>query len=214
MLSLFTKLPNRIASRNGLQKNVRISPVIIGKPSLNLRKIQIRSILFIFAFTGILLTGFAQEKNFPVPTGNSKQLFYLQRTPNTNTIVYELNYKNGVIDKENPIQEFWIRYQERGQREELSYIQKKFAYGIKTKFISENQYELSIVAYKKYKMYLRQGPDKKFYVYITINQKQAILTRIFLQINGGAFWSPNIEYIDVYGIDPKSRAIVKERLKI
>ncbi len=170
--------------------------------------------LLVILVTGNLLQGLAQEKKFPVPSGNGKQLFYLQRTSNSNTIVYELNYKDGAIDKENPVQGFWIRYQERGQREELSFIQRKFAYGLKTKKISENQYEISFVSYKKYKMYLKLGSDNKFYVYTDINHRSAILTSIFIKINGGSFWSPNIEYVEISGIEPNSHSIVKERLKI
>jgi hypothetical protein len=177
---------------------------------MNLKKLLLVSI----TFAASLLTAFAQEQIFPVPTGNSKQLFYLQRTHNFNTIVYELNYKNGSIDTENPVRGFWIRYQERGQREELSFVQRKFAYGLKTTKISENQYELSFVSYKKYKMYLKLGADKKFSVYTNINQKPAILTRIFIKLNGGSFWSPNIEYIEISGIEADSHSVVKERLKI
>ena len=180
------------------------------KDSMNLRKL----FLVIITFAGLILQGFAQDKVFPVPAGNSKQLFYLQRTHNTNTIVYELNYKNGIIDAENPVLPVWIRYQEQGQRKDLSFIQRKFAYGLKTKKISETQYELSFVSYKNYKMYLRQGADKKFSVYININEKPAILTRIFIQMNGGSFWSPNVEYVEVSGIEPKSHLVVKERIKI
>src|SRR4051812_538498 len=83
-------------------------------------------LLIIFA---VIHAGYAQE-NFPVPPASASQLFYLQRTPNTNTIVYELNLKNGVPDADNPVHAFWLRYQEKGQQEELSYIQRKFAYGI------------------------------------------------------------------------------------
>ena len=170
--------------------------------------------LFLFIFATGILPNFAQEKTFPVPTGNDKQLFYLQRTSNTNTIVYELNYKNGTIDKENPVVAFWIRYQERGQRKELSFIQKKFAYGLKAKLLSPDLYELSFVSYKKYKLYLRMGADQKFYVFTDINRRSAILTSIFLKINGGSLWSPNIEYVEISGIEPDSRLVVKERLKI
>ncbi|MCW3089611.1 MAG: CDP-alcohol phosphatidyltransferase [Ferruginibacter sp.] len=173
-----------------------------------------KNLLIIFIFCCIRLTGFAQEKTFPIPKGNTKQLFYLQRTPNTNTIVYELNFKDGIFDTENPVQSFWLRYQEHGQREELSYIQRKFAYGLKSRKISENNYELNFVSYKKYKMYLRMGNDNKFYVYAKINQHPAILTSIFIKINGGSFWSPNIEYVEISGVEPNSRSIVKERVKI
>lgn len=171
-------------------------------------------LLVIIILANWVLPGLAQEKVFPVPTGNSKQLFYLQRTSNTNTIVYELNLSSDKLDANNPVQGYWIRYQEKGQREDLSYIQKKFAYGIRSKKIAENHYELSFVSYKKYKMYLRQGIDKNFYVFTSINQKSAILTSIFVKINGGSFWSPNVEYVEITGLDPVTRAVMKERLKI
>ena len=151
---------------------------------------------------------------FPIPTGNSKQLFYLQRSTNKNTLVYELNYNNGNLDQGDPLHVYWIRYQEDSQKEELNFIQKTFAYGLKTKNIAENQYEICFITYKKFKMYLRLGADKKFHLYTSINQKKAELTSIFLKINGGAFWTPNIEYVDIYGLDPINRSVVKERMKI
>jgi hypothetical protein len=178
--------------------------------NMNLKKILLLTTILAITF----FTGYSQVAGFPVPVLNSKQLFYLQRTPNTNTIVYELNYQDGVIDKDNPVHGFWIRYQERGQREDLSFIQRKFAYGLKTRQIAENNYELSFVSYKKYKMYLRMGADKKFYVYTNINQKPAILTSIFIKINGGSFWSPNVEYVEISGIEPNTHSVIKERLKI
>ncbi len=54
-------------------------------------------LLIIISSGFCLLPLAAQENKFPVPTGNSKQLFYLQRNHNVNTIVYELNYKNGMV---------------------------------------------------------------------------------------------------------------------
>lgn len=179
---------------------------------------MIRRRLFFFTIIiiGQLVFNFAsaQVATFPVPEGNTKQLFFLQRTPNTNTIICELNYKNGVVDKEAPIHVFWIRYQEKGQMEDLSYIQKKFAYGVKSKEIGTNKYELNFVSYEKYKMYLMRGADNEYHVYTSINQKQVILNRIYIEIKGGTFWSPNVQYVELTGLDPASHSVVKERLKI
>jgi len=50
------------------------------------------------------------EVSFPKPNGNSNQLFFLQRTPNANTVVYELNVKNGELDSIEPVHIFWILY--------------------------------------------------------------------------------------------------------
>jgi len=156
----------------------------------------------------------AQEMTFPTPVGNPNQLFYLQRDPNTNTIVCELNYKNGVLDEDEPVHTFWIRYGEHGQRAELSFIQRNFAYGVKSKFIQKDKYELHFVSYKKYSMYLMKAADNNYHVFATINKKQVILNRIFIRVNGGSFWKPNIEYVELKGQDPATGAEVMERMKI
>lgn len=156
----------------------------------------------------------AQPANFPVPTGNSKQLFYLQRTPNTNTIVCEFNLKNGKLDSETPIHVFWLRYGDKGQREELDYIQRKFAYGISNRKIAENQYELNFVSYKKYKMYLLLAADGKYHVYTFINKKMCILNKIYIEIKGGSFWAPHVEYVEISGTQPTDNQPEIERLKI
>ena len=155
-----------------------------------------------------------QDKIFPIPTGNIKQMFYLQRTSNTNTIVCELNLNKGKVDRDDPIHVFWIRYSDKGQVEELNYIQKKFAYGIVSKEIGINKYELTFVSYKKYKMYLMMAADNQCHVYTLVNNKQVILSKIFIKINGGSFWLPNIEYVELTGVDPSTNLPIKQRLKI
>ena len=174
------------------------------------RKVYI--ILFIInCFAAFCVVG--QEK-FPVPVGNPNQLFYLQRTANSNTIICELNYKNNTLDVDEPVHVYWLRYEDKGQKEELNFVQKKFAYGIKSTFLSKDKYELNFVSYKKYPMVLMKGPNNKFNVYGTINQKQAIVDRIFVKISGGSFWAPNVEYVEIKGIDPISGKEVVERRKI
>lgn len=126
------------------------------------------------------------EPGFPVPEGNPKQLFYLQRSQNTNTIVYELNLKGKVPDSIAPVHIFWIRYAEQSQKQELTNIQRKYAYGLATKYVSKDHYELRFLASKKLVFQLIKGADQHFHVYHTINGKNTILTSIYLQINGGA----------------------------
>jgi hypothetical protein len=179
---------------------------------MNIINTKIKILYVVVAlFTTVNVIG--QDK-FPTPVGNPNQLFFLQRNPNTNTIVCELNSKNGVVDIEDPIHVFWIRFGEDGKREELNFIQKKFAYGVKSTQIAKDKYELHFVSYKKYPMYLMKGANNKYNVYGTINQKQAVLNRIFVKINGGSFWSPNVEYVELKGIDPATGKEVMERRKV
>jgi phosphatidylglycerophosphate synthase len=158
----------------------------------------------------------AAVDSFPVPPRRANSLFYLQRTPNTNTIICELNEKNGQPDPEDPVHVLWIRYTEQKQREELSFIQRHFAYGIKATSLGNDVYELHFVSYKKIAMYLRKSPaDNLHHVYVNIDNKQMLLNRIFIKINpGGSFWSPNVEYFEFRGIDTANGKELLERVKI
>ena len=159
--------------------------------------------------------GFSQrDARYPTPSGNNNQLFFIQRDPNINTLIYELNMKNGALNEEEPVHVFWILYAEKGQHDDLNYIQRNFAYGIRSKMISKDNYEIHFVSYKRKIMYLRKSADNKFYVYTDINKKQAILKQVFVRVNGGSFWVPNIEYVELKGIDPITGIEVVERMKI
>ncbi|GLU52179.1 DUF4833 domain-containing protein [Dyadobacter frigoris] len=182
--------------------------------------------LLIASLIAILATGsntFADKKSkenlavaavdtFPVPK-LPNLLFYIQRDPNTNTICYELNVNDkGQLDEENPVHPFWIRYPEGGGRKELNYLQKKFAYGIIVKKAGKDYFQLKSVAYSKTPLYLKKGTNNKYQVYMAINQKQCVLTKIFVRIEGGTFWVPNVRYIEVTGTDPATGKTVVERI--
>lgn len=154
--------------------------------------------------------------SLPVPTGNPKQLFYLQRTPNSNTIVCELNTNDkGELDEDNPVHVFWIRYTEQGQRQELNFIQRTFAYGIKSKNLGPQKWQLHFVCYKKYNMYLMKAPnDGKYHAYGYIQNKLVIVNRMYIKVNGGSFWNPNVEYVQLDGLDPVTNTLMMERIKV
>jgi len=153
---------------------------------------------------------------FPIPPTNPNSLFYLQRTPNTNTIICELNEKNGVLDSDEPVKVLWIRYTEQRQRAELSFIQRHFAYGLKEKDMGNGVYELRFVSYKKVPMYLMKSPtDNRHHVYVTIDGHQAVLSRVYIRIDpGGTFWAPNVKYLELKGVDTQTGKELTQRLKV
>jgi hypothetical protein len=182
------------------------------------------SCLFLYGFSnkkaGALYTGTDTLKKhvkkdivFPEPV-NINKLFYVQRDPNTNTVIYELNSDNsGELDVKDPLHVYWIKYAERGQKEELNYIQRKFAYGITAKEIQKDEFDIRFVAYKKMTMNLLKSTDGKYHIFATIAKKQAILNRIFVKIDGGSFWIPNIVYVELKGTDPVTGKEIMERFK-
>ncbi len=148
---------------------------------------------------------------FPVPKFNSKTQFYVQRTPNTNTIMYELNLKNGELNDDNPIHVYWIRYAEDGKTQELSYIQRKFAYGVKVTKLAEEKFKLLFAAYDKIPFYLMKSTAGIYHTYVELDGKMVVLKRLYIRIDpGGTFWSPNVKYVEFKGTEvPSGKEVVK-----
>jgi hypothetical protein len=153
---------------------------------------------------------------FPVPTGVANQLFYLQRDPNINTVIYQLNVNGaGKLDEDEPVHVFWIRYGEHGEHKDLNFIQRKFAYGLSAKKVATDRYVLKFAAYDKVPFYLQKtSADNAFHVVTVINNKQIVINRVYLRIEGGTFWVPNVKYIEVKGWNAATREPVVERLSV
>src|SRR5215475_11083453 len=111
----------------------------------------------ILSIVGLLqlwtIAAIAQDSNYPVPPKSAGHLFYLQHTRNKNTVMYEVNFKGGKPDPQNPVHAFWIRYSEKGQIEELSKVQRSLAYGIQAEPKPDGTYILNLVSYKKFKIH-------------------------------------------------------------
>lgn len=183
--------------------------------------VSVLLIAFAGMFSGNAVAQSADNSNpspikFPTPKGIVNELFHLQRDPNTNTIIYELNLKeDGKVNPEKPVNIYWIRYADKGQKEDLSYVQRKFAYGLQTKALGNDEYELRFVSHKKLPLYLKRSPgDNKYHVYIDANNKKIMLDRVFVRIEGGSYWLPNVRYVELKGTNTKTQTQIVERLKI
>ena len=154
--------------------------------------------------------------SFPQPEGIDNLLFYIQRAKDINTIIYQLNTRDdGSLVEDNPINAYWIRYAEDNRKMPLTTIQKKFAYGVKVKLIDKINkiYQFSFVSYKKRTFLLKQSQtDKKFHVYGRVNDKIVEIDNLFVNIQGGSFWFPKIEYVAINGKDTKNDTKLVEKI--
>lgn len=151
--------------------------------------------------------------SLPVPN-EPKQLFYLQRDPDENTVIYQLNGADGKVDPNEPVNVYWIRYAEGGVRKDLNFVQRTMAYGISHKSLGDGDFELRLAAYKSRPLRLSYCENSDQYrVYATINDREAILDRIFVRIDGGSMFNPGVVYFELVGRDTVTHARVTERIK-
>ena len=174
------------------------------------------SSILLFSTLGVFAQGSSFDKqvsitSLPVPHEKG-QLFYLQRDPDENTVVYQLNTQNDKIDQTNPIDVYWIRYAEGGTRKNLSFVQRTMAYGINSKELENGDFELQLAAYKALPLRLTYLKSQKKHVVLTkINGRPAILDRIFVRITGGTTLNPDIAYFELSGRDTTGTVRLSEQ---
>ncbi|WP_285545487.1 DUF4833 domain-containing protein [Dyadobacter frigoris] len=172
-------------------------------------------IFSILVFINEVNAFFKSQKQLPVPNEVHNLLFYIQRDPDSNTVCYTLNVnENGQFNEKEPVNIFWVRYAEGGNRKELNYLQRKFGYGLKIKANGINQFEIRPVAYPKRALILKRNKENKFQVHTSINRRDCILKNVFIRIDGGSAVSPNVKYIELHGTDSVTGETVMEKVMI
>lgn len=154
------------------------------------------------------------KASLPIPA-EKDQLFYLQRDPNINTIVYSVVLENDKLDVNKPVKAHWIRYTEGNKRTNLSFIQRTMAYGIHHSKVDEKgEFTVWIQAYKNLLIQVRQNKQsKKYQAYTLVEDKEIVLEHIFVRIHGGTLFKPNVQYIEVSGYDPISKSKINHRFQ-
>lgn len=172
--------------------------------------------LFIFFAAGMFQPVLAPaQMTFPTPPETPQRLFYVQRDPNTNTIVYDANTISGgrAFDPKQPINIYWIRYASDGTAAPLSYIQRTLAYGVDIRPSSKpGEYEFNVVSYAKRKLRLIIDAQGRPRAILPINQKEAWLNRVYVKIEGKKVGIiPDVKYVELFGTDPHTGALVHEK---
>lgn len=143
------------------------------------------------------------QKGYPKPKDSGKLLFYIQHSSNHNTFVYEWSG-----DKSDPIDVFRINFEDKGQKEELNHLQRKFAYGVN--YINSSKNKFSLAATKKSILELK-SIDGKYWVELTTSKQKIILDHIFIQLDSKSNGiNAKAEYIMVYGKNQNNKTIVEK----
>ncbi|MDD2793975.1 MAG: DUF4833 domain-containing protein [Sediminibacterium sp.] len=160
-------------------------------------KLLLLTLFNLFAF------GAFSQGDYPIPPETGNQLFYIQHSKNHNTYVYDANFdQSQKLKEKEPVQIYRILYTEGGVKKELTNVQRKLAYGLHTQKIADNCYEMHLVSYPGFKLYLRQNSEGKVFVETVINRQTIILKRLFLKTKEGlSDLRTKLQYVMVYGKD-------------
>ncbi len=171
------------------------------------------TILSFFSILGNTGEKLLQDK-FPVPRQTKERLFYIQRTLNRNTIVYDANFdSDGNLNSRNPVNVYWIRYEEGGGTMPLRLYEKELAFGVDVTPKNKGEFEIKIAAFKGRLVRLKQLAPFSAKAYVFINEQVAELEHIFVKANGYKVFS-KVLYLELFGKDKKAGQAVYERIPV
>ena len=141
---------------------------------------------------------------------SAQRLFHISRSVNKNWVCYDVNQKNNVLDIKNPIHVYWHNNTDNpGHENELSFFQRKMAYGYNVINKGKNEVEVKLTAYKKRSMKVRRQNGKWMCV-VNINNKQCQLKEIQVKTKEG---NPlHVLYINLLGTALSDGSAQKEKI--
>ena len=138
-------------------------------------------------------------------------LFHIERNKNANIVQYDARLgADGLLHPEQPVVAYWVRLAEQGQTRELTWIQRKFAYGFATKLNKdENTATLDMAAgLDRTIMVVLDGEDYR--AMAEINGVTSYVDKLFIHASGEGL-STRVEYIELHGVSVQDHSKQYER---
>lgn len=146
----------------------------------------------------------------PVPASDVS-LFIVARTTNGNVVHYDAHLtKGGDIDPADPIDVYWTIGSSSGSREDLSFLERRRAWGVNVRRRSDGHFIMALVSQKQIEVeiYRKDGVVR---AETLIAGSRAFLNKIFVNIEGPILF-PRVNYIELFGIDVETGMACYERI--
>jgi len=148
---------------------------------------------------------------FAVSGDKVSHLFFIERSKNKNLVQYDIRLtESSNLRDIKPVNAYWIL--ENGRREELSRIEKMYAYGIiHQEKLDQNKFKVILAGLQGLEIVVERMNDS-FKAMVSINGRESILERIYIKSEEKRTGLPKVLYIDLFGRTREMGLPVKERI--
>ena len=153
------------------------------------------------------------KPQYPVPA-EPNQEFYIERSSNSNTVVYCANLdKDGKLDKSEPVKAYWRWYNVDGHVKTLNFAERMMAYGIKSvKHDGPNgSFSFRIAAMPERTLYIGLDAKGQPEVFGKLGDHQVKLAYVYLEVDDHGLM-PDVPELDLFGIDKTTGKAVREHI--
>lgn len=138
-----------------------------------------------------------------------EHIYIFERSTNANYVCYDINLQDGKLCQKEPLNAYWI-VEHKTETSQLTFLERKMAFGIKVISATENEAVVHMTAYKD--LHIRICKHKgKWVGIVKMNGHEMILTKMFAQMKPP--FNVTCEYVDIYGIDIVTGEKRRERIK-
>lgn len=145
------------------------------------------------------------RKDFPVPNDGG-QVFYIQRSPNANTVVYGTKVTGGQIDPKAPVSAYWRRFNNDGAAKALGGMERRLAYGASAKPNGDGTYRVSFTALPAKSMTLRMEGGRPA-LFMPMGDAEARLIYAYLDVEDGLI--PSVTGLKIVGRLPSGQYVTE-----
>jgi hypothetical protein len=149
---------------------------------------------------------------FKIPD-EPNQLFYIQRSPNDNTVVYAAKLDaHGDFDRSTPVQAYWRKFNIDGSKQPLNFMERLMAYGVRMDPIRPGQpITFRVVALPDRKLTLAMDAQHHPEALLQIGSHTVKMAYVYLQVVEGGLL-PSVPSLDIFGTDIVSGKAIHEHL--
>lgn len=149
---------------------------------------------------------------FKVPN-EPNQLFYIERSPNSNTVVYVANLNSrGEFDAKTPVLAYWRKFNIDGSRQPLTFLERMMAYGVRMDRDKPGQaITFSVVALPDRKLTLAMDAQHHPEALLQVENHLIKVAYVYLQVVEGGLL-PSVPSLDIFGTDIVTGKAIHEHL--
>ena len=149
---------------------------------------------------------------YPVPA-EPGQLFYIERSSNSNTVVYALDRDDkGAVNGRAPVTAFWRWYNVDGAKKGLNFAERMMAYGVSNDGIRPGKpITFRVAALPERTMTLDLADPAHPHALIQMEGRSVILDYVYLEVVDGGLL-PKVPSVDIFGTDQKTGKAVHEHI--
>jgi hypothetical protein len=146
---------------------------------------------------------------FKIPD-EPNQLFYVQRSPNANTVIYAA--KLDAQGNPDGVEAFWRKFNIDGSKQPLNFIERMMAYGVRVDAHKPGQpLTFTIAALPERKLTLGLDAQHRPQATMQIGGHTVRVAYVYLQVVEGGLM-PSVPSLDVLGTDIASGKAIHEHL--